>query len=48
MTLGFAALKGDGPVMAALLIGLIVFVIAIIAVRWLEETYGKDLDYIER
>lgn len=48
MTLGFTALKADGPIMAAFIIGIIVYAIAILAGKWLEETYGKELDYIEK
>ena len=47
-TLSFAALKpGLGAVHAASLIGGVVFFLAIVSALTLEETYGKDLDFLE-
>lgn len=47
-TLGFSALKPKwGAIPAASLIGAIAFTLALLAALSLEETYGKDLDYIE-
>lgn len=48
MTLAFQFLKGyTSMIYSALIIGGLVVVIAYIAVMRMEETYGKDLNYIE-
>lgn len=48
MTLGFQALKPSmGVIGSALLIGFITYLIAFISLYWMEETYGKDLGYLE-
>jgi len=36
-----------GMINSALVTGLIAFAIALIALRYLEETFSKDLDYVE-
>ncbi len=36
-----------GLVQATLCVGVVVIVIAILAVRGLKETFGKDLNYVE-
>ncbi len=46
MNLAFAALKPHGPAQALVAIGMVVIVLAVIAGRGVEETHGKDLDYI--
>ncbi len=49
LTLSFQALKGSlGIVGSAAAIGVVVLVIALFAATYLEETFGKDLDYVER
>ena len=48
LTLAFKALTPHfGPVQAAALVGLATMVLAFVALGNLEETYGKDLDFIE-
>ncbi|MEJ8758424.1 MFS transporter [Pontibacter sp. H259] len=48
LTLGFSVLKdGIGLVPGALVLALLSMAIAVIAILTLEETYGKDLDYME-
>lgn len=48
LTLAFRSLKpGMGTVTSAVLIGVAVILVALIALSQLEETYGKDLDYTE-
>ena len=48
MNMAFLALApGFGPVGAALIIGAVVAVVAFAAVFAIEETFGKDLDYVE-
>jgi len=48
LTLAFSALKdGAGLVPAALILATISMVIAIISIVTLDETYGKDLNYME-
>lgn len=42
----FAALKPQGPLLALAIIGVVVFALAIASVRGLQETHGKDLDYL--
>lgn len=48
VTLSFEWLKSPfGIINSALIVGITTLVIAFIAVYNLEETYGKDLNYIE-
>lgn len=48
LTLGFNALKGRvGVVESAMVVGAITIVAAFVALRAMNETYGKDLDYLE-
>jgi MFS family permease len=48
LTLAFQAMKGPlGIVQSAALAGIIALAIAFVALRGLEETFGKDLDYVE-
>jgi fucose permease len=48
MNMAFLALGPSyGPVGAAVIIGAVVALIAFLAVFALEETFGKDLDYVE-
>jgi MFS transporter, putative metabolite:H+ symporter len=48
VTLSFTALKsGMGLLNAAFLVGTVTVVLALWAARGLEETFGKDLDYVE-
>lgn len=48
LTAGFAALKPSfGIINAGLILGVIVFIIAFWSLRYLEETFHKDLDYTE-
>jgi len=48
MSLAFLALKPfGGVVFAAAIIGGVVFVIGFAALYWLEETFHKELDYVE-
>jgi len=48
LTLAFQALKGPlGIQGSGLLVGIVTLAIAFLALRGLEETYGKDLDYID-
>ena len=37
-----------GVVNSALVVGVIALTIAVVALGWLEETFGKDLDYVEQ
>jgi drug/metabolite transporter (DMT)-like permease len=49
LTLGFAFAKQSmGAINAAYLVGLISIGIAIFAIFQIKETFGKDLDYIEK
>lgn len=48
LTLAFQALKGPiGIVTSGALVGAFALVLAFFALRGLEETFGKDLDYVE-
>jgi MFS family permease len=48
LTLTFQALKGPlGIITSGALVGVVALLIAFIALRGLEETFGKDLDYVE-
>lgn len=47
MSLSFKALIPSGIIYAALVVGGVAIVIAIVATLSIEETFGKDLDYIE-
>lgn len=48
ITLGLAALRAPlGLVRAALVVGTICFLVALWSLRSLEETHGRDLDYVE-
>lgn len=48
LTLAFQALAGSlGLARAALAVGVFTLLMALLALRGLEETYGKDLDYLE-
>jgi hypothetical protein len=48
LTLGFRYLETSaGTVTAAIIIGVITFVIAFVALYKLEETFHKDLNYVE-
>lgn len=48
MNMAFLALTtGLGPVGAAIVIGSVVAMVAFVAVFGIEETFGKDLDYVE-
>lgn len=49
LTLAFQALKGPlGITASGALVGAVALVLAFIALRGLEETFGKDLDYVEQ
>jgi len=48
MTLGFTFLKkSQGPVEAAIIVGVIVFFVGLVSILFSEETFGKDLDFVE-
>ncbi len=48
LTALFIQFKGSwGIIYAAAAVGLISFVIAVIALRYLDETFHKDLNYVE-
>lgn len=48
ITLSFSSLKGPfGVVNAGVLVGATVFAMALVALYFLRETYGRDLDYLE-
>jgi MFS family permease len=48
ITLGFQALGREvGLVRSALIVGVACTLIALVSLRGIEETYGKDLDYLE-
>jgi putative MFS transporter len=48
ITLGFEYLKNSvGIIYSALIVAVITVIIALVSLNNLEETYGKDLDYIE-
>ncbi len=48
LTLGFRALTPEiGLVQSAMVVGAISITIAFFALYWMEETFGKDLDYLE-
>jgi hypothetical protein len=48
MTLGYKELRGSvGIVEGALIVGLICLALGFVALLMLDETYGKDLDFIE-
>jgi MFS family permease len=49
ITLGFTALKGSlGVIGAAATVGGVCFVLAAVSVAALDETFGKDLDFLEK
>ncbi len=39
--------EGMGIIQSSIIVGIVVFLLAFIAVFFLEESYGKDLDYLE-
>ncbi len=48
ITLSFKALEGPaGSVGASLVVGGVCFALAAVAIGWLKETFGRDLDYLE-
>jgi MFS transporter, putative metabolite:H+ symporter len=48
LTSGFNALKGQvGVVESAMVVGAFTLIAAFVALRAMDETYGKDLDYLE-
>ena len=50
LTMSFQMLSGNagfGNIKAAIIVGIVTFIIAFIALKRLEETYGKDLNYVE-
>jgi hypothetical protein len=48
LTLGFQALqKSNGIIQGALFVGILTFGIALLSIRGMEETYGKDLEFYE-
>ena len=48
ITSGFQFLKPSvGLLNSALIVGIVCTVIALVALKFLHETYGKDLDYVE-
>jgi putative MFS transporter len=49
MTSAFAALKPDwGVLVAAQIVGMVVFILAFAALWWLKESFTTDLDFVER
>lgn len=49
LTLAFGSLRGSlGMTLSALIVGALSVIIALISLRRLEETHGKELDYIEK
>lgn len=38
---------GIGLIQSSMIVGAVVIVLAVVAVFFLEESYGKDLDYLE-
>jgi MFS family permease len=49
LTLAFKALSDSlGVQMSAIVVGAVTLAIAFVALRGLDETYGRDLDYVER
>ena len=49
ITLVFELLRGSlGMIYAALIVGVVSLVIAFIALYHMEETFGKDLNFIEK
>jgi hypothetical protein len=45
--MSYAALKRHGPLIAASVIGVIIFVLASLGWMCLSETYGKNLEFSE-
>ena len=39
--------EGMGIIQSSMIVGAVVIILALIAVFFLEESYGKDLDYLE-
>jgi putative MFS transporter len=51
LTIAFKFLRNDaglGMVMGALLVGLATVAIALMALRSLQETFGKDMNFVEK
>lgn len=49
LTLGFRYFEGfTGTISSAIIIGIITFVLAFIALYKIEETFNKDLNYVEQ
>ena len=46
-SLGDAAAKSAGMIYGALIVGVITIVIALIALRFIDETYGRDMNFVE-
>ena len=46
-SLGDAAAKSMGMIYGALIVGIITIVIALIALRFIDETYGRDMNFVE-
>jgi putative MFS transporter len=46
-SLGDAAAKSTGMIYGALIVGIITIVIALIALRFIDETYGRDMNFVE-
>ena len=46
-SLGDAAAKSTGMIYGALIVGVITIVIALIALRFIDETYGRDMNFVE-
>jgi hypothetical protein len=48
ITLGYKAIeKGSGPIVAAIVVGGVCTVLAMISIVALKETFGRELDYVE-
>jgi MFS transporter, putative metabolite:H+ symporter len=46
-SLGDVAAKSTGMIYGALIVGVITIVIALIALRFIDETYGRDMNFVE-
>lgn len=46
-SLGEVAAKSTGMIYGALIVGIITIIIALIALRFIDETYGRDMNFVE-
>lgn len=46
-SLGDVAAKSTGMIYGALIVGIITIIIALVALRFIDETYGRDMNFVE-